>query len=154
MRLAPALSTRWMKGSFLASAISWQRNVFFRLDVVMAPAFMPLSSTMIIERAPLTKPMPAIMLPPGRLFSGSSLSLRYPVMLPISRNGMPGSKSRVKRSRGVSWPRSSKRGRRRSEACTARPFSSVSSLISAIMSARLAAKLSPPATVLDSKSVI
>src|SRR5271166_6120873 len=72
-------------------------------------------------------------------------------MLPISRNGMPGSSRRDNLSRGVSWPRSSKRGFLFSDSRNERPFNSASLVVSASISARLALNASDTVLILEMK---
>ncbi len=64
-RLAPALSTRWMKGSLHCNAISCTRRILSSPMAWIAPASMPESLATTMQRTPDTKPTPAIMPPPG-----------------------------------------------------------------------------------------
>ncbi|MCY1536353.1 hypothetical protein D9M68_718090 [compost metagenome] len=74
-RLPPALSTSWMKGRRLASAISWQRITFWAVMACIAPALMPASLMTIMHCTPHTCPTPAMMAAPGTLVAGSGFSI-------------------------------------------------------------------------------
>ena len=74
-----------------------------------APASMPESDASTMQRMPLTKPMPAIVPPPGTLLSRSGVSRPKPASVESSRKGAPESSSSERRSRGNNWLRFSKR---------------------------------------------
>ncbi len=63
---------------------------------------MPESDALIMQRMPLTVPMPEITPAPGMLLSRSGVSRPKPASELISRNGVPGSSSSASRSRGSS----------------------------------------------------
>ncbi|MCY1500667.1 hypothetical protein D9M68_347150 [compost metagenome] len=73
-RFDPPLSTSMTSGRRFSRAISWQRISFWLPGSVIAPASIPESLTTTMQRTPLTKPMPAIWLPPGIEVSGSGSS--------------------------------------------------------------------------------
>ncbi|MCY1534725.1 hypothetical protein D9M68_701070 [compost metagenome] len=120
MRLAPALSTSWTKGSLFSSAISCSRSCLSSPMGCSAPASMPESEALIMQRTPATRPMPAIRPPPGTLLARSGLSWPRPASVASGRKGAPVSSSSARRSRGSNWPRLAKRSAEALEAATAR----------------------------------
>src|SRR4029453_13198597 len=65
MRFAPALSTSCTKGSRFSSTSSCTRSCLSRPMGWSAPASMPASDALTMQRTPETKPIPEMTPPPG-----------------------------------------------------------------------------------------
>lgn len=115
-----------------------------------APASMPESEALTMQRTPATRPMPAITPPPGTLCARSSLSCPSPASEASGRKGAPVSSSSASRSRGSSWPRRAKRSAEAFDAAAARASCARTCPSSASMPARWAWKDSLAAFSRDS----